>query len=103
MYDVDGNGHIDLIEMTKIVKSIYNMMGPNQVTLAGADKAHVVVDDDDDDDDAVVVAFVVVVVVAAAATTAATASYGNKTFSTACFSRVWHNILQTPTIPRICI
>ena len=31
MYDVDGNGHIDLIEMTKIVKSIYNMMGPNQV------------------------------------------------------------------------
>lgn len=30
MYDVDGNGHIDLIEMTKIVKSIYNMMGPNQ-------------------------------------------------------------------------
>ncbi len=37
MYDVDGNGHIDLIEMTKIVKSIYNMMGPNQVTLAGAD------------------------------------------------------------------
>ena len=32
MYDVDGNGFIDLIEMTKIVKSIYNMMGPNQVT-----------------------------------------------------------------------
>ena len=31
MYDVDGNGFIDLIEMTKIVKSIYNMMGPNQV------------------------------------------------------------------------
>ncbi|QQP57274.1 Neuronal calcium sensor 2 [Caligus rogercresseyi] len=26
MYDVDGNGHIDLVEMTKIVKSIYNMM-----------------------------------------------------------------------------
>ena len=33
MYDVDGNGHIDLIEMTKIVKSIYNMMGPNQVAM----------------------------------------------------------------------
>ena len=33
MYDVDGNGFIDLIEMTKIVKSIYNMMGPNQVML----------------------------------------------------------------------
>ena len=30
MYDVDGNGWIDLGEMTKIVKSIYNMMGPNQ-------------------------------------------------------------------------
>ena len=102
MYDVDGNGHIDLIEMTKIVKSIYNMMGPNQVTLAGADKAHVVVVVDDDDDD-VVVAFVAVVVAAAATTSAATASYGNKTFSTACFSRVWHNILQTPTISRICI
>merc|ERR1719466_226533 len=29
MYDVDGNGWIDLPEMTKIVKSIYNMMGPN--------------------------------------------------------------------------
>ena len=32
-YDVDGNGHIDLQEMTKIVKSIYNMMGPNQVAM----------------------------------------------------------------------
>ena len=29
MYDVDGNGWIDLEEMTKIVKSIYTMMGPN--------------------------------------------------------------------------
>ena len=28
MYDVDGNGWIDIIEMTKIVKSIYCMMGP---------------------------------------------------------------------------
>ena len=31
MYDVDGNGWIDMIEMTKIVKSIYKMMGPNQL------------------------------------------------------------------------
>ena len=31
MYDVDGNGWIDLIEMTKLVKSIYAMMGPNKV------------------------------------------------------------------------
>ena len=28
MYDVDGNGWIDIAEMTKIVKSIYCMMGP---------------------------------------------------------------------------
>ena len=33
MYDVDGNGYIDLPEMTKIVKSIYNMMGPNHVAM----------------------------------------------------------------------
>ena len=32
MYDADGNGWIDLMEMTRIVKSIYSMMGPKQVT-----------------------------------------------------------------------
>merc|ERR1712083_1181633 len=31
MYDQDGNGWIDLVEMTRIVKSIYSMMGPDQV------------------------------------------------------------------------
>ena len=30
MYDVDGNGWVDLTEMTKIVKSIYKMMGSKQ-------------------------------------------------------------------------
>ena len=32
MYDVDGNGVIDLQEMVKIVASIYKMMGENQVS-----------------------------------------------------------------------
>ena len=27
MYDVDGNGWVDLAEMTKIVKSIFKMIG----------------------------------------------------------------------------
>merc|ERR1711890_61707 len=31
MYDVDGNGHIDQEEMTKIVKSIYDMLGAGAV------------------------------------------------------------------------
>ena len=31
MYDADGNGHIDIMEMTGIVRSIYAMMGPEQV------------------------------------------------------------------------
>ena len=29
MYDVDGNGWIDLVEMTKLVQSIYQVMGTN--------------------------------------------------------------------------
>ena len=33
MYDQDGNGWIDLLEMTRIVKSIYSMMGPDQVKI----------------------------------------------------------------------
>ena len=33
MYDQDGNGWIDLVEMTRIVKSIYSMMGPDQVEI----------------------------------------------------------------------
>ena len=33
MYDQDGNGWIDLVEMTRIVKSIYSMMGPEQVVI----------------------------------------------------------------------
>ena len=36
MYDVDGNGSIDLQEMTKIVKSIFGMIGPEQVSLASS-------------------------------------------------------------------
>ena len=33
MYDVDGNGVIDPEEMTKIVNSIYSMMGPNKAVV----------------------------------------------------------------------
>ena len=31
MYDVDGNGWIDLNEMTKLVGSIYKMLGQHQL------------------------------------------------------------------------
>ena len=31
MYDVDGNGWIDLGEMTKLVGSIYKMLGQHQL------------------------------------------------------------------------
>ena len=41
MYDVDGNGWIDLSEMTRIVVSIYRMMGDQDKTSIGSpeDKA----------------------------------------------------------------
>ena len=45
MYDVDGNGWIDPGEMTKIVKSIYKMMGPNQVKMDKFDTAERRADD----------------------------------------------------------
>ena len=32
MYDLDGNGSVDISEMTKIVKSIYGMIGPQSVS-----------------------------------------------------------------------
>ena len=31
MYDVDGNGWIDLSEMTRLVGSIYKMLGQHQL------------------------------------------------------------------------
>ena len=31
MYDVDGNGWIDLEEMTRLVGSIYKMLGQHQL------------------------------------------------------------------------
>merc|ERR1712115_397734 len=34
MYDVDGNGWIDLVELTRIVKSIYIMMGREKIEKA---------------------------------------------------------------------
>ena len=40
MYDVDGNGWIDLKEMTRIVKSIYKMMGPNQASILKLRQKH---------------------------------------------------------------
>ena len=33
MYDVDGNGYIDILEMTKLVSSIYKMIGTVQAHL----------------------------------------------------------------------
>ena len=33
MFDIDENGTIDLNEMTKVIQSIYDMLGPNALTL----------------------------------------------------------------------
>ena len=35
MYDVNGNGYIDLQEMTQIVRSIYHLIGKEQVFTIG--------------------------------------------------------------------
>ena len=37
MYDVDGNGGIDLVEMTNLVKSIYQVMGKEKEGLESAE------------------------------------------------------------------
>lgn len=37
MYDVNGNGSIDLQEMTQIVRSIYHLIGKDQVLLSLSD------------------------------------------------------------------
>lgn len=39
MYDLDGNGWIDQGEMTKLLKSIYAMMGPGHAELVRAEPA----------------------------------------------------------------
>ena len=39
MYDVDGNGWIDLLEMTNLVQSIYQVMGTNKEQAVQAESA----------------------------------------------------------------
>ena len=33
MFDIDENGSIDLDEMTRVIQSIYDMLGPNALTM----------------------------------------------------------------------
>ena len=39
MYDVDGNGWIDLLEMTNLVQSIYQVMGTSKERAAQVESA----------------------------------------------------------------
>ena len=53
LYDVDGNGYIDINEMTKLVTSIYKMVGTAQIQLEDTpvERAHDIFDKMDLDSD----------------------------------------------------
>ncbi|GAV09373.1 hypothetical protein RvY_18924-2 [Ramazzottius varieornatus] len=48
MYDIDGNGHIDLPEMIKIIKAIQEMLGSQQVKAISATEPGGFSDDPED-------------------------------------------------------